>query len=338
MHKISLITRDGARLSFPCEPGKTVLDAAADSNLFLPSMCLEGHCGRCHAQVTAGAYEMGSFTPEALPDADHGGVLLCRCKPLEALTIALPFPESDILRHEAARREAVIEEISPAGAGAMTLGLRLKADPVYGQAADFIPGQYMELTLPGTETVRAYSLTNLPNWDGKLEFLIRLQKDGAFSTWLSQRATVGETLNVRGPLGSFVLDETSIRPRCLIGGGCGFAPVLSMLRHLADFQDNQPTHLIFGANQEDELFPAQEIEGLSTALPQLSVTLSVWHPSPEWRGFRGTAADALADYLARGGETPDIYVCGPPKLVESVKEVALAHGLDAARVMTERVA
>jgi len=132
-----------------------------------------------------------------------------------------------------------------------------------------------------------------------------------------------------------VLDETSPRPRCLIGGGCGFAPVLSMLRHLADFQDAQPVHLIYGANLEEELAALPEIEALRATLPQLNVTLSVWHPSATWTGFTGTAADALAAYLAQGGESPDIYACGPPRLLEAVRDVARAHGLEA---ITERVA
>ncbi|MGD0472357.1 MAG: FAD-binding oxidoreductase [Candidatus Velthaea sp.] len=67
---------------------------------------------------------------------------------------------------------------------------------------------------PARQTVFAdrASLANRPNWDGRLEFLIRLQANGAFSTYLGERARVGDPLIVRGPLGNFVLDETSPRP------------------------------------------------------------------------------------------------------------------------------
>ena len=106
---------------------------------------------------------------------------------------------------------------------AISLTLRLQPDPEAGSAAEFSPGQYMELTLPGTDIRRAYSLANLPNWEGRLDFLIRLQPGGTFSTWLGTQARVGDVLSVRGPLGSFVLDEVSVRPRCFVGGGCGLA-------------------------------------------------------------------------------------------------------------------
>jgi ferredoxin-NADP reductase len=195
----------------------------------------------------------------------------------------------------------------------------------------------MELTIPGMEIRRAYSLANLPNWDGRLDFIIRLVPGGAFSTWLSERAAVGDALNVRGPLGHFVLDEASPRPRCLVGGGCGMAPILSMLRHMVDFQDPQPVHLIYGANREEELLPEEEIAALRASLPQLGVMLSVWHPGPGWGGFAGTAAQALEAYLANAAETPDIYVCGPPKMLDAVTAVARARGVPEGQIFAERV-
>ncbi len=180
-------------------------------------------------------------------------------------------------------------------------------------------------------------MANLPNWDGRIEFLIRLQPGGAFSTYLSERAKIGDTLIARGPQGEFVLDETSPRPRCLIAGGCGFAPVLSMLRHLADFQDTQPTHSILGANKEEELPHLGQIDALRAALPHLGVTLSVWRPGPAWTGFTGTSADAFAVYLEFCAETPDVYVCGPPRMLEAIKAVAHDRHIPPERIIAERL-
>ena len=337
MPDITLVTSDGSRLGFACPPDTNVLDAAAAAGLFLPAMCREGSCGLCHAHVGEGTYELGTYTPNALTDADDSGVLLCRCRPRSDLVIDLPYTQNGIQHHDVPTRDALIEALDLAGAGAVRMTLVFTPDSTLGQAADFVPGQYMEVAIPGTSIRRAYSLANLPNWEGHLEFLIRLQPNGAFSTYLGTTARVGDRLIVRGPLGNFVLDETSPRPRCLIGGGCGFAPVLSMLRHLADFQDTQPTHLIFGATQEDELFPAAEIAALREALPQLGVTLSVWRPGPAWTGFTGTAADALRAHLRVNGDSPDVYVCGPPKLLDAVTGVAREHGIPAEQIIAERV-
>ncbi len=334
--QITLLTRDGARIEVPCASGDTVLDAAAGAGYHLPAMCHQGTCGLCHARVTSGSYEMSGYTESLLPGRDLGDVLLCRCTPEGNVTVQLPCREDQIPRHQIPLRDAVVERIEMVWERAVCLSLRLQPHDELGVAADFAPGQYMELAIPGTGIRRAYSLANLPNWDGLIEFLIRIQPGGQFSAWLTGQARVGDTLTVRGPAGRFVLDEASPRPRCFVGGGCGLAPILSMLRHLAEFQDSQPVHLIFGANQEAELLPESEIAALRAGLPQLTLTLAVMNPGPAWNGFVGTAAAALDASLAPGVTEPDIYVCGPPKMLLAVEEVAARHGL-AGRVIAERL-
>jgi len=100
----------------------------------------------------------------------ENGVLLCRCQPRGDPAVNLPYPQAIIRRHEIPIREATIEALAPAGAGAVAMTLALKPHPELGQAADFVPGQYMELCIPGTDFRHAYSMANLPNWEGRSEF------------------------------------------------------------------------------------------------------------------------------------------------------------------------
>ncbi|MBL8236732.1 MAG: 2Fe-2S iron-sulfur cluster binding domain-containing protein [Bryobacterales bacterium] len=334
--EVTLVTRDGAELRFPCAQAENVLGASEAAGYYLPAMCHEGTCGLCHARVTEGKYTMGPHNSAALRADVPGEVLLCRCSPDEDLTVALPYNQAQILRYKVPVRQAVIETMAPAWQDAVALTLRLQPDAATGTAVEFSPGQYMELTIPGTEIRRAYSLANLPNWEGRLDFLIRLAPNGMFSTWLREQARVGDAITVRGPSGSFILDETSVRPRCFVGGGCGLAPILSMLRHLGEFQDSQPTHLIFGANRQAELVPAAEVEAVSAALPQLGVTLAVTSPEEGWQGFQGTAPAALEVYLSQADEPMDIYACGPPKMLEAVEKLVEKRGRGD-RVIAERL-
>ncbi|GAN81663.1 FAD-binding oxidoreductase [Acidocella aminolytica] len=333
---VTLITNDAVRLDVACAEGQNIMAAAEAAGLYPPAMCHEGSCGLCAAHVLEGSYEMGPHNPQAIPTGP-GGVLLCRCQPQGDVTVALPYADAQISRQQIPEREAVITGLKEVAAGTVALSLLLKSDPVMGQGAEFVPGQYMELSVPSLGVKRAYSLANLPNWEGHLEFLIRLVPGGAFTGWLSARAKVGDELMVRGPLGSFVLDEASPRPRVLVAGGCGMAPILSMLRHMGEFQDSTPVHLIYAANREQELLPDSELETLRAALPQLGVTLAVWHPQPGWFGFTGTAADALEAYLIGTALVPDIYVCGPPRMLESIEAVALDKAVPETQLYAERL-
>ena len=188
---LTLLTRDAVRLELDAAPGQSVLEAAEAAGFYPPAMCRDGQCGQCAAYVTSGAYEMRPHSPAALPDGP-GGVLLCSCLPTASLVVALPYDDAQLPRQSVPVRAAKVEALHPCGAAAMSLVLRLVPDAASGQAADFLPGQYMELRLPGGMVSRAYSLANLPNWDGELEFLIRLVPGGAFSGWLANTEKPGD--------------------------------------------------------------------------------------------------------------------------------------------------
>ncbi|WP_036258204.1 2Fe-2S iron-sulfur cluster-binding protein [Methylocapsa aurea] len=338
MPTIELTTRDGERVTFAAEPTETLLDAAARANIFLPAVCREGGCGSCRVTRQTGEVEHGPYSKAALSDAERaaGEILLCRTQARSDLELKAPFDRAAIGFMPIPERNAAIAELSSAGSSAVRLVLRLADDPMWGRAAEFIPGQFVELALPGTLIRRAYSLANTPNWDGTLEFLIRLQPNGAFSSYFADRAKIGDMLVVRGPQGSFTVDEASQAPRWFVAGGTGLAPMLAILRQMAEFGDPRDCRLFFGVNREEELFAAEEIETLKTALPQLKVALCVWKPEPGWTGFSGTPTDALASALAGLGTLPDLYVCGPPALIEAAEAVALKAGIAHDRVFSEQ--
>lgn len=337
MFKVELLTRDGASIAFSAEPSETLLDAAERANIFPPSSCREGGCGVCRVTAASGETELDSYSSAALSDADRaaGDILLCRAHANSDLQLKAPFDQSAIGFARTPERRAKIIDVAPAGSGVMRLVLRYEDDPVFGRAAQFVAGQFAELAIPGSGIRRSYSLANTPNWDGTLEFLIRLQPNGAFSNYLTDCAA-GDELIVHGPKGQFTIDEASAAPRWFVAGGAGLAPVLSMLRQMAEFADAHPCRLFFGVNRVDEFFALGAIDELHASLPQLSVTLCVWKPESAWDGFVGTPAEALSHALTEAVERPDIYVCGPPALVAATEGAAIAAGLVHDRIFSER--
>jgi ferredoxin-NADP reductase/ferredoxin len=337
-HAIELTTRDGEQFHFDCPAEQNLLEAAASAHIVLPAQCGQGNCGTCYAEVTEGDFTLGKHNPSALPTADSakGGVLLCCTFANSDLRIALPFDHDRVLLGEIQVRNADIIAIDSVGENTLRLELHLEPNEDSGSAAEFEPGQFMELEVPGQDIKRAYSLSNISNWDGRLEFLIRLQPDGLFSTWLKEQAAVGQTLVVHGPKGAFGLAENGLRPRWFVAGGTGLAPMLSMLRRMAEFQEPHPARLYFGANRAEELFCQAELQALQAELPQLQVIYCVWKPDEQWQGFSGTPVDALAQDLADATVMPDIYLCGPPKLIDAAEAAARAKGVPDRQVMSER--
>lgn len=342
-HSIRLTTRDGVEVRFDCAEDEAVTAAAARSGLILPTLCGSGGCGTCRAACSDGAVELGPHSATALPAdaAARGEVLLCRTFPRSDLVLTAPFDRAHILSGDLPERGATVAGLERVAVNTVRLSLQLDPHEELGSGADFEPGQYMELAVPGTDIRRAYSIASAPNWDGTMEFLIRLQPGGRFSGWLDG-AGVGARLTAFGPAGHFTLQERGLTPRWFLAGGTGLAPMLSMLRRMAEWGEVQEARLFFGVNRDEELFAEAELSALAAALPALTVMRCVRQPAEGWNGFAGTPVDALDHALwenaalwENGGTAPDLYVCGPPAMVEAVRATAARHGLPDGQVLCE---
>lgn len=335
---VTLQTTDGETMELSCAPEQSVLSAAEAAGFSLPSLCDQGTCGSCHATATSGEYRLDEHSERALPADEEmrGGVLLCCTYPRGPLAVDLPYDRSRIIVGAVPQRRATIREIDYIGRDTVRLELALQPDDELGVGCQFDAGQFVELEVPGADLKRAYSLSNIGNWDGVLEFLIKLRPGGRFSTYLRDVARPGDELVAHGPQGAFGLRETGMRPRWFIGGGTGLAPLLSMVRRMADWQDPQPALLVFGVNEPADVFGIDQLEDVAARLPGFSYDVCAWKPDADWTGRTGTPVDVVADELRLVRETPDIYVCGPPSLVDAIGELAAAHGISEDHVFRER--
>ncbi len=336
-YKITLSTRDNQQFKFSCEDNQNVQAAAETASLYPPFGCKSGACGACLGTCKTGDYQLESYSEDVLSAdaAKNGDILLCRTLPKSDLQITLPYDAESIQQTLSAPRDAEIISIDKIAERTLKVVLQLQDDPEVGLAFDFEPGQFVELEIPDLNLMRAYSISNTTNWEGRLEFLIRLQPNGKFSDFL-QQAAVGQHVLVHAPSGAFVINKQSANPRCFIAGGTGLSPFLSILNRMAEWAEDHPTHLFLGVNNEAEILCQQELTTLQQSLPQLSVEICVWKPADNWKGFIGTPVDAFKAHLDKNGAATDVYLCGPPILVEASTNVALEAGVEKEHIYSER--
>jgi methane monooxygenase component C len=334
--RIELLSRDGQSREFSCEADENLLNAAARHNLTLPSMCKAGSCGACRAECRSGEYQLGEHNPAALSAdaATRREILLCSTTPTSDLSIQIDQDMQSLTAPPAPEYEAKVSAVEQLGGNVVRLEITVQGDS--SGSANFLAGQYMELTIPDTNGQRrAYSIANTPNWDGLLEFYIRLQPNGLCANWL-KNAKIGDILKIRGANGGFTLHENRLNPRWFVVGGTGLAPALSMLRWMAEMGAMQAARLYFGLNHESDLFAHAELKKLQSQLPSLQIEICVWKPET-WQGFIGTPLDALARDLKDAlNNPPDLYLCGPPGLVDGAEKLALSLGLSHAHIHSER--
>ena len=108
-------------------------------------------------------------------------------------------------------------------------------------AIDFMPGQFAQLQVPGTDVWRNYSYAHPADGRTELEFIIRLLPDGAMSNYLRDRAKPGDRIALRCSKGGFHL-RPLVRPAVLVAGGTGLsaASVPQPRRSEEEGQGNAP--------------------------------------------------------------------------------------------------
>lgn len=335
-YSVLLKFADGNELELSCEPEETIIDAALRQNTILISQCRSGICASCKGLVIDGDYNLGEHTIHSLNprEEEEGYTLTCQTYPKTDMVVEYPYDwdRVSVLKAERFRAQVtVLETLTPVP----VLRMVFKSEFPRLQVTNFTPGQYMSFRVPDTDEWRAWSMANPPNGQGELEFLARLIPGGVFSEHIRQRTKVGDWLELEGPYGAFYR-RASDRGMIFIAGSTGLAPVLAMLRHMAQEKVERPAQLYFGVTNQEDLFFVDELETLKTRLPQLDVKISVVNPDKEmWQGEVGFVTDAVKAHV-KNLPAWDFYLCGPPPMIEATMDLLKSEGVPEKHIFTEK--
>ena len=307
-----------------CGPEETVLDAAFRHGYNLVYGCREGQCSACKCFVLEGDVALERYSTFALSDAEreNGYALMCRAKPEEDLVIELLHydPDNYRLEHSIAEGDATVETVEALTHDITRLVLR-------APGFDFTPGQYVDLHVPGADdrATRSFSMANLPGGD-EIELIIKRYPGSRFSGLLEGSISRGDTIGYTGPYGSLRARDSE-RPILMIAGGSGMAPILSLLREFARQGCERPIRFFYGARTETDLFHLDEIAALGGRLADFRFT-------PVTGRFVHEVVDEFLAGDGAGG--PDVYMCGPPPMVEAAEEMLARRGIDDQRIFVDK--
>ena len=318
---VALSFEDGVTRFITCRDDQTVADASYRQRINIPLDCRDGACGTCKALCESGTYDGGTYIEDALPadEAAVGYVLPCSMRPRSDLVLQIAST-SDVAKTRAATYTGTLVQLDHLSATTVAVGVEI---PNRSELA-FLPGQYVNIAVPGTDQTRSYSFSNAP-LDDRLGFLVKLTPGGAMSDYLSQRASVGDTISFTGPNGSFFLRETD-RPVLLLAGGTGLAPVLSMLRTMRDGPSGRKAHLIYGVSTDEDLVALDQIEEIASALDGFTWDHCVSDPrsTAEHKGY---VTGLIEPTHLHDGDAA-LYLCGPPPMVEAVRSHVTKAGIE----------
>lgn len=317
----------GHRISV--ESGESVLEAALRQGLVIPYSCRGGTCGSCSARLIEGRVNYPGGLPPALSEAEAaaGTALLCQARAETDLTVEVREIRrgSDIAPRKLPARVERIEQVAH---DVRRLWLRTPGN----SRLQFLAGQYVDVLLAGGRH-RSFSLANPPHDDELLELHVRQVEGGEFSRFVFEDLKVGALLRLEGPFGQFTLREDSPRPVLLVAGGTGFAPIKGLLEHAFHLGETRPLHLYWGARARRDLYLDELPRRWAAERPHFRYTPVLSEPAEEdrWQGHTGLVHRALLeDYPDLSGH--DVYMAGPPPMIEAARRDFAAAGLDPARL------
>jgi len=331
--RATFLFADGSAREALLPPDTSVLEGAIAQNLPILYQCKSGSCGTCIAQLLEGDAPMREDRATSLLPSEkaQGRRLLCSTHVRSTCTFALDYA-SDIGSVRAQKVHAFIDKIELLA----TDVVRLNVELAEGCWLDFKPGQFIQVTVPGTGKARRYSMATPPDDLPRIELLIRLLSNGLMSTYLTERAAIDDVLEIAGPFGSFLLRERVRAPHILIAGGTGLAPLMSMLDVLRATPGNKPQILLsFGCASRERLFFCDEIERRQLWLPSLKARISIGRGEPSTEVQIGNPVQAVT---ADDVNDPDTvaYLCGPPGMIAAAHDHLCQLGVAAKNIFTEQ--
>src|SRR5262245_61598554 len=202
------------------------------------------------------------------------------------------------------------------------------------------PGQHIDVRLTaedGYQAERSYSIASPPQEARRLALTIERIDGGEVSPYLVDQLTVGDNLELRGPIGGYFVWEASLGgPLLLIAGGSGVVPLRAMLRHRAAARSTVPARLLYSSRSLGDVIYRDDLNRLA-AYDEVDIRLTLTREWPaEWKGHRGRVDKELLGEVAWPDEGALAYICGPTGFVEAASSGLVELGHDPAHVRTER--
>lgn len=305
------------------EDGDTILRAALRAGLGFSYECNSGGCGGCKIELLEGEVETLWADAPGLSERERkrGRHLACQCKAKGDIKIKAPTaPEYQ-------------PKITPKRQRARLIGTRDITHDIREfrfrseEDAEFLPGQFAMLDLPGLASSRAYSLSNIANEKREWHFQIRRVADGQGTQVLFEQLAEGDEVGLDGPYGVAYLRTDSPRDMVCVAGGSGLAPMISITRGAveAGLLAGRKLYFFYGARTPRDVCGEEMLRVLEGFGEQIIYVPVVSQPGDhgEWRGETGFVHDAVVRALPHELVNYEFYFAGPPPMTQALQELLM---------------
>ncbi len=181
----------------------------------------------------------------------------------------------------------------------------------------FKPGQYVSVKVNEAGMRRSYSVAKLQK--GLITLLVDITPAGVGSRFF-ESLVIGDSLEVMGFLGNFVLDMETIstsKKVFFVATGTGIVPFLPMIKKLLESGFSGKVNLWWGVRNVSGLYWQEEIKEVGEGFENFEFKMYVSQPETEWNGEVGRVGKELSGMDV---EESVWYLCGSPNMIEEIKD------------------
>ena len=236
--------------------------------------------------------------------------------------------------------------------------LELKAAPTLSA---FHPAQWVDFVAPPHEWVGGFSIASCPSALPRLTLAVK-RSSHAPSTWVHDESQVDMSVKLRVGGDCILADDDAVitKPAVFLAGGIGISPVLAQYREFhrrrrtaennMSLSTMPPTSFLYSVSTEEELVFGDELIKIfqnsrssnSSLHDQLIFTLT---QQDSWKNEATVMANdgvdrrigrQLEPFLQAAPLEADVYVCGPPKLLDASIALLESRNIPLENIKCER--
>ena len=195
---------------------------------------------------------------------------------------------------------------------------------------DFLPGQYLNLTLTidGRKVRRSYTIASPPSRIGYCELTVKREDQGLSSRHLHDNIHAGDLLDVQAPAGRFTFTGAEAGSLVMIAGGVGITPLMAKIRYLTDLSWSGDIDLVFSVKTERDIIFRDELDAIRRRHPNLRVVVTLTREAgPDWAGERGRIDSAMLARIVPEIASRRVHICGPTEMTDPLRQILVGLGV-----------
>lgn len=186
----------------------------------------------------------------------------------------------------------------------------------------FIPGQYQTFTLQlpnGKIDWRDMTITSPPSHN-ELWMVTKVSENPSLFKQALFALSIGETVDLEGPNGGFIIRENK-RPHVFLAGGIGVNVFHSMIKNVVENKLSTPITLLASFSKKEDIIFYEELKQLENEKIKVIYTIT---KDDVWKGEKGRITEEMIGKYVKDIKKSIYLIAGGVEMVDDINYMLLS--------------